>query len=44
VPGIRRSAVERFSVIVQSETSGLTQEQILSALQEALDQAEKQNE
>jgi ParB family chromosome partitioning protein len=34
----------KASVIVQSETSGLTQEQILSALQEALDQAKKQNE
>jgi hypothetical protein len=41
VPGIRRSALERFSVIVQSETSQLTQEQVRSALREALDQAEQ---
>ena len=34
----------KASVIVQSETSGLTQEQILSALQEALDQTKKPNE
>jgi ParB family transcriptional regulator, chromosome partitioning protein len=34
----------KASVIVQSETSGLTQEQIISALREALDQAKKQNE
>jgi ParB family transcriptional regulator, chromosome partitioning protein len=34
----------KASVIVQSETSQLTQEQVRSALQEALDQAKKQNE
>ena len=34
----------KVSVIVQSETSGLTQEQIIAALQEALDQAKKPNE
>jgi ParB family transcriptional regulator, chromosome partitioning protein len=34
----------KASVIVQSETSQLTQEQVRSALREALDQAEKPNE
>jgi ParB family chromosome partitioning protein len=34
----------KASVIVQSETSGLTQEQIISDLQEAHDQAQKPNE
>ena len=45
MPDVRHiSALERFSVIVQSETLGLTQEQIIAALEEALDQAKKSNE